>query len=179
MTCGILVPRSGMDPGPQQGKHGVPTTWPLGNPVVVFKLGSFSAMYVKIKPTYNSTGLPSSPVKVSLSCVWLFVTPWTVAHQAPLSMGFPRQKYWSGLPFPSPGIFLTQRSNSLSPALQADSLPLSHQGCPVHQVFGNLTPSVGPALSPFSQQSQAPTGSWGGCSSSIGPGQLSRESGTG
>ena len=38
-----------------------------------------------------------------LSRVWLFVTPWTVAHQAPLSMGFPRQEYWSGLPFPSPG----------------------------------------------------------------------------
>ena len=39
----------------------------------------------------------------SLSCVWLFVTPWTVAHQVPLPMGFPRQGYWSGLPFPSPG----------------------------------------------------------------------------
>ena len=38
-----------------------------------------------------------------LSCVQLFVTPWTVAHQIPLSVGFPRQKYWSGLPFPSPG----------------------------------------------------------------------------
>ena len=38
-----------------------------------------------------------------LSCVWLFVTPWTVAHQAPPSMGFPRQEYWNGLPFPSPG----------------------------------------------------------------------------
>ena len=34
-----------------------------------------------------------------LSLVWLFVTPWTVAHQAPLFMGFPRQEYWSGLPF--------------------------------------------------------------------------------
>ena len=41
-------------------------------------------------------------VKVkSLSCVRLFVTPWTVAYQAPLSMGFSRQEYWSGLPFPS------------------------------------------------------------------------------
>ena len=39
----------------------------------------------------------------SLSRVRLFATPWTVAHQAPLSMGFSRQKYWSGLPFPSPG----------------------------------------------------------------------------
>ena len=37
------------------------------------------------------------------SCVQLFATLWTVAHQAPLSMGFPRQEYWSGLPFPSPG----------------------------------------------------------------------------
>ena len=38
----------------------------------------------------------------SLSCVWLFATPWTVAHQAPPSMGFSRQQYWSGLPLPSP-----------------------------------------------------------------------------
>ena len=37
------------------------------------------------------------------SCVRLFATPWTVAHQAPLSMGFPRQEYWSGVPFPPPG----------------------------------------------------------------------------
>ena len=42
-------------------------------------------------------------VKVkSLSRVWLFMTPWTAAHQAPLSMGFSRQEYWSGLPLPSP-----------------------------------------------------------------------------
>ena len=39
----------------------------------------------------------------SLSRVRLFVTPWAVAYQAPLSMGFSRQEYWSGLPFPSPG----------------------------------------------------------------------------
>ena len=48
-----------------------------------------------------------SKVKVkvkSLSCVRLFATPWTVAYQAPPSMGFPRQEYWSGLPFPSPGL---------------------------------------------------------------------------
>ena len=40
-----------------------------------------------------------------LSCVQLFVTPWTVAHQDPPSMGFSRQEYWSEQPFPSPGIF--------------------------------------------------------------------------
>jgi len=39
----------------------------------------------------------------SLSCVWLFAIPWTVVYQASLSMGFSRQEYWSGLPFPSPG----------------------------------------------------------------------------
>ena len=46
-------------------------------------------------------------------------TPWTVAHQASLSMGFSRQEYWSGSPFPSPG----DLSDLGSPALQADSLP--------------------------------------------------------
>ena len=49
-----------------------------------------------------------------LSCfsfVCVFVTPWTVAHQAAQSMRFSRQEYWSGLPFPSPGDFLTQGSN--------------------------------------------------------------------
>ena len=51
---------------------------------------------------------------------------WTVAHQPPLSMGFPRQEYWSGLPFPPPG--LPDPANN--PAFQADSLPLSHQGSP-------------------------------------------------
>ena len=45
----------------------------------------------------------------SLSHVWLFATSWTVAHQAPLSMGFSRHEYWSGLPFPS--LFQDQRSN--------------------------------------------------------------------
>ena len=42
---------------------------------------------------------------LSLSCVRLFAIQWTVARQAPLSMGFSRQEYWSGLPFPSPGDF--------------------------------------------------------------------------
>ena len=47
----------------------------------------------------------------SLSRVRLFATQWTVAHQAPLFMGFCRQEYWSGLPSPSQGIFPTQGSN--------------------------------------------------------------------
>ena len=54
------------------------------------------------------------------SCVWLFGTPWTVAHQALLSMGFSRQEYWSGLPFPSPGDLLDtgmEPMSLMSPAL--------------------------------------------------------------
>ena len=56
----------------------------------------------------------------SLSRVRLFVSPWT--HQAPLSMGFSRQKSWSGLPFPSPGDLPKPGIQPVSPALQADSL---------------------------------------------------------
>ena len=54
-----------------------------------------------------------------LSCVRLFVTPWTVACQAPLSMGFSRQEYWSGLPLPSPGELPDPGIEPRSPALQA------------------------------------------------------------
>ena len=51
------------------------------------------------------------------------VTPWTIAHQVPLSMQFTRQEYWSGLPFPSPGDLLNPGIEPGSPALQVDSLP--------------------------------------------------------
>ena len=58
--------------------------------------------------------------------------PWTVAHQASLSMGFPRQECWSGLPSASPGDLPNPRimDSPVSSALQADSLILSHQGTP-------------------------------------------------
>ena len=59
-----------------------------------------------------------------------FTTAWTVARQAPLSMGFFRQEYYSGLPFPSPRDPPNLRIERVSPALQADSLPLSHWGSP-------------------------------------------------
>ena len=58
----------------------------------------------------------------SLSRVRLFVTPWTVAYQAPLSMGFSRQEYWSGLPFPSPGDLPDPGVEPRFPALEADTL---------------------------------------------------------
>ena len=55
-----------------------------------------------------------------------FETSWTIAHQAPLSMGFPRQEYLSGLPFLFPGDLPNPRTELRAPALKADSLPLSH-----------------------------------------------------
>ena len=70
-------------------------------------------------------------VKVkSPSCVQLFATPWTVAHQAPQSMEFSMQEYWSGLPFPSPGDLPHPGIEPGSPALQADTLPSEPQGGP-------------------------------------------------
>ena len=57
------------------------------------------------------------------SHVQLFVTPWTVAHQCPLSMRFPRLEYWSGLPLPSPGNLPDPGIKPGSPTLQAESLP--------------------------------------------------------
>ena len=59
----------------------------------------------------------------SLSHVQLFATPWTVTYQALLSMGFSRQEYWSGVPFPSPGDLPDPVMEPGSPAMQADALP--------------------------------------------------------
>ena len=59
-----------------------------------------------------------------------FVTPWTAACQAPLSMGFPGQEYWSGLPFPSPGDLHYPGIEPAASALPVDSSLLSHQGSP-------------------------------------------------
>ena len=70
-------------------------------------------------------------VKVkSLSRVRLFVTPWTVAYQAPLSMGFSRQEYWSGLPFPSPGDLPNPGIEPGFPTLEADALISEPPGKP-------------------------------------------------
>ena len=71
---------------------------------------------------YTQCPQPCSKVKVkSLSHVQLFATPWTVAHQTPLSMGFSRQEYWSGLPFPSPGDLPNPGIKPRSPTLQVDA----------------------------------------------------------
>ena len=66
----------------------------------------------------------------SLSHVRLFATPWTVAYQAPRSMGFSRQEYWSGVPFPSPGDLPNPGIEPGSPVLQTDALPSEPLGKP-------------------------------------------------
>ena len=83
---------------------------------------------------YDSQVLHSICILSHFSHVRLFATPWTGARQAPLSMGYPRQEYWSGVPCcppgdpPNPGI---KPASSVAPTLQADSsLLLSHCGSP-------------------------------------------------
>ena len=98
MACGILVPQSGIKP--------VPLT---------------------VEARVLATGLPVK-IKVLVTQLCLFATPWAVAHQAPLSMEFSRQGYWSGLPFPSTGDLPDQGIEPGSPALQVDSLLSESQG---------------------------------------------------
>ena len=87
---------------------------PLNHLAPVISLVSLSRMVVAVE---------------SLSCVQLFVTPWITVYQAPLSMGFSRQEYWSGLPFPPPPLDLPDPGiEPRSPALRADSLPPELQG---------------------------------------------------
>ena len=74
---------------------------------------------------------------VAKSCPTL-ATPWTLAHQAPLSMGFPRQEYWSGLPFPSPGDLLDpdiKPRSLMSPALAGRFFTTESPGKPVGLVL--------------------------------------------
>ena len=68
----------------------------------------------------------------SLSHVQLFVTPWTAVRQAPLSMGFSRQGYWSGLPYPPPGVLDSgiKPASLMSLALSGEFLPLGSPGKP-------------------------------------------------
>ena len=85
---------------------------------------------VFVHPVF-SCRLYSSGTKVkvkSLSRVRIFVTPWTVAYHAPPAVGFSRQEYWSGLPFPSPGDLSNPGIEPRSPVLQADALPSEPPG---------------------------------------------------
>ena len=91
------------------------TSYAASLPVILCSITYLSAKGKRGKTSLKS---PHSEVKVkSLSRIRLFATPWTVACQALLSMGFPRQKYWSGLPVPSPGDLPDPGIEPESPAL--------------------------------------------------------------
>ena len=76
-----------------------------------------------------------------LSRVRLFVTPWTVAYKAPLSMEFSRQEYWNGLPFPSPGDLPDSGIEPKYPALQADALLSEPPGKSMYKMEIIIVPS--------------------------------------
>ena len=84
------------------------------------------------KPSHHGDGL------VTKLCPTL-ASPWTVACQAPLSMGFSRQEYWSGLPFPSSGNLPDPGIEPMSPALQADCLPTYLEGKLSSYVYVNYS----------------------------------------
>ena len=71
----------------------------------------------------------------SFSHAWLFVTPWTAVCQAPLSRGFSREEYWSGLPCPPPGDLPNPGIKPRSPILQVDSLSFEPPGKPKHKLL--------------------------------------------
>ena len=106
----------------------------INNKVLLYNTG----IYIQsLAITYN--GRDYTYVCIMCVCVLshfshghLPVTPWTVAHQAPVSVGFSRQEYWSGLPCPPPGDLPDPGIIPASPALQAEFLPLSHLGSPIY-----------------------------------------------
>ena len=112
-------------------KHLLPSPcWP---PRFTIQQSSYYLPFVYIYIWWIGYPKKAMRVKVkvkSLSHVWLFATPWTVAHQAPPSMGFSRQEYWSGFPFPSPGDLPDPGIEPRSPALQANALTSESPGKP-------------------------------------------------
>ena len=83
---------------------------------------------MKLEVAYFLEGKKERKKVKLLSHVRLFATPWTVAYQVPTTMGFSRQEYWSGLPFPSPGDLPDPGIEPRSPTLQADSSPSEPPG---------------------------------------------------
>ena len=97
--------------------------WAFYIPIAEFLQWSFLAEIISIPILKIRKLRQLIPWEKSLSHVRLFATPWTVAYQAPQSMEFSRQEYWSGLPFPSQGDLPNPGIEPGSPALQADALP--------------------------------------------------------
>ena len=115
----------------QEAWSGLPFPPPrdLPNPGIEFTSPAQAGRFFIAEPLDKRIFAMKVKVK-SFSHVWLFATPWTVSHQAPLSMGFSRQEYWSGLPFLSPGDLPDPGMEPMSPAFQADPLTSELPGKP-------------------------------------------------
>ena len=101
-------------------------------------------------PLQFADGKPARGPAKSFGLVRLFATLWTVARQAPLSLGFSRQEYWSGLPCAPPGVLPnsgTEPASPATPGLQADFLPLSHRGNLCERLFDTKSGLCTPGLS--------------------------------
>ena len=116
MACGTLVAQPGIEPTPLQWKCWVLTSAPPAK-----------STPWDLEPSFIGGG----GALIAKSCPTL-ETPWTVACQALPAMGFSRQEYWSGLPFPSPGTLPNPGIEPGFPALQTDSLPTELLGSPTH-----------------------------------------------
>ena len=140
-----------------------PKRWSFSTSLSNECLGLFPLSLGNLSGILTFISSPSGlKVKVkSLSRVRLFATRWTVAHQASPSMGFSRQEYWSGLPFPSPGDLPDPGIKPRSPTLQADALtsepprcgptwPTSKQKPRLRKLAGLSEPSVYAEKSIFS-----------------------------
>ena len=104
---------------------------------VFYVVWSQDSGYFGVVPFQKEAWGASEDVCVSaqwLSHVQLFVTPWTVAHQAPLFMGSPKQEYWSRVPFSPPGDLPKPGIEPYLLHRQVGSLPLSHQGSPYNKI---------------------------------------------
>ena len=108
------------------------------NNVISWSQGIHSFCFFTLWPHHEACGIlvPSAWVLSRFSCVWLCATLWAVAHQAPLSAGFSRQEYWSGMPYPCPGNLPKPVIKPRSPALQADSLSFEPPGKPENTGVG-------------------------------------------
>ena len=130
MSTGSALPGAGVDEGAKSIEPGKIQIESIQNLSLGFGIVDLQYWGNSIHVSYKCIrNWKNSKCVQVLSWVWLFVTPWTVAGQAPLSMEFSRQEYWSGLPFPSPGIPLIQRLDWYLLHLlywQTGSLPLGH-----------------------------------------------------
>ena len=99
------------------------------------------SVWKKVKSLSEESEVAQWKKAKSLSRVWLLATP-LVAYQAPQSMEFSRQEYWSGLPFPSPGDLPNSGIEPRSPMLQADALPSEPPGKPLETRLNHLEHSI-------------------------------------